>query len=400
VECNIELKFKNNTMRSQFGNIYKGKRILITGHTGFKGSWLSMWLNRLGANVYGYALAPPTRPSLFELLQLEREIEHQEADIRDQEQLVKSIGRIKPDIIFHLAAQSLVRESYLVPYITIETNVIGTLNVLEAVRKTGVSTAVVAITSDKCYENKEWMYGYRENDPLGGYDPYSSSKAAAEILISSWRNSFFNPDQLAKHGVRIASARAGNVLGGGDWNKDHILSDCINLLQRQKAIRVRNPNATRPWQHVLEPLSGYLELGAKLLSPRENVAPYCEAFNFGPLVTSNKSVRELVEKIIEYWGEGSWELAQSENVFHEAHLLNLSIDKSYSKLRWTPRWDFEKTVAKTIEWYKVMEDGSQDLRHFTLSQIESYETDLEENFEPLTQAEMKKLSLARKENGK
>jgi CDP-glucose 4,6-dehydratase len=383
-------------MRSQFGNIYKGKRIFITGHTGFKGSWLSLWLNKLGANVYGYALAPPTCPSLFELLELEPEIEHQEADIRDQEQLVRSIGRIKPDLIFHLAAQSLVRESYLVPYITIETNVIGTLNVLEAVRKTGVSTAVVAVTSDKCYENKEWMYGYRENDALGGYDPYSSSKAAAEILIGSWRNSFFNPEQIPKHGVRIASARAGNVLGGGDWNKDHILSDCINLLQKGKAIRVRNPNATRPWQHVLEPLSGYLELGAKLLSPRENTAPYCEAFNFGPLATSNKSVRELVEKIIEHWGEGSWELAQPENVFHEASLLNLSIDKSYSKLRWAPRWDFEKTVSKTIEWYKVMQEGSRDLKRFTLDQIESYETDLEEKFEPLTQAEIKKLSLARK----
>ena len=355
--------------------IFKNKKVFITGHTGFKGSWLSLWLRNLGANVYGYALPPPTNPSLFELLKLEHNLDHLVADIRDKEVLTKCLAQIKPDIIFHLAAQSVVRESYLTPAETIETNVMGTLNVMEAVRETGISTAMVMVTSDKCYANKEWMHGYRESDPLGGHDPYSASKGAAEILISSWRNSFFNPEQVRQHGVRLASVRAGNVIGGGDWTKDQLVPDCVRHLKIDKPIPIRSPSATRPWQHVLEPLSGYMLLGAKLLGPIEQTAQYCDAFNFGPLISSNKTVKDLVEKIIEYWGEGSWESSQPEKIFHEASLLNLSIDKTYHKLQWLPKWDFEKAVSTTVEWYKGLRHEPSNILKITLDQINSYEYD-------------------------
>src|SRR5688572_16502741 len=280
-------------MNSEFNNIFRNKKIFVTGHTGFKGSWLSLWLRNLGADVYGYSLPPPTNPSLFELLNLEDDLYHKVADIRDQEELRKSISHVKPDIIFHLAAQSVVGESYVTPLETVETNVMGTVNVMEAVRKSGIATAIVLVTSDKCYENKEWLHGYRENDPLGGYDPYSASKGAAEVLISSWRNSFFRPENIKQHGVRLASVRAGNVIGGGDWTNESLVPDCIRYLKSNKSIPVRNPYATRPWQHVLEPLSGYLLLGAKLMGPVEQAAQFCEAFNFGPLVNSNRTVKDL-----------------------------------------------------------------------------------------------------------
>lgn len=365
---------------NEIDDVYKGKKILVTGNTGFKGSWLTLWLNELGAEVFGYALAPPTDPSLFKILDLEKEIDHETGDVRDLERLKKCILRIKPDIIFHLAAQSLVGQSYEEPLETVQTNSLGTINLLEAVRQTRLPISIVLITSDKCYENKEWLFGYRETDTLGGHDPYSASKAAAEILISSWRKSFFNPATINKHGVRLASARAGNVIGGGDWGKDRIVPDCIRDLQNHTFISIRNPNATRPWQHVLEPLSGYLCLGAKLLtSSIDDVATFCEAFNFGPHVANNKNVKELVEEIIDKWGGGSWKWISPENAKYESTLLNLSIDKAYHKLGWLPKWSFSDTVARTVEWYQYLESHQKSsldvsaIREFTLNQIKKYQ---------------------------
>lgn len=361
---------------------YKARKVLITGHTGFKGSWLTLWLKELGAQVFGYALDPPTNPSLFELLGLEKEIDHENGDVRDINRLKKCIQRIKPDIIFHLAAQSLVGKSYEVPLETIQVNAFGTANLLEAIRQTGLAVSLVLITSDKCYENKEWVFGYKETDVLGGHDPYSASKAAAEILISSWRKSFFNPDKIKEHGVRMASARAGNVIGGGDWSPNRIVPDCIRDLQNNTFITVRNPYSTRPWQHVLEPLSGYLQVGAKLLeSSIEDVTTFCEAFNFGPHVSNNKNVKELVEEIIEKWGSGSWKWISPENARFESSLLNLSIDKAYHKLGWLPKWNFSNTIARTVEWYQAV-DSTQKLlpnpsvvQEVTLKQIREYQSD-------------------------
>ncbi len=361
-------------MNYPFGGIYQNKKVFITGHTGFKGSWLSLWLNSLGAKVHGYALPPHTEPSLFELLQLRDVMDHEEADICDFDRLRRSIDAFKPDIIFHLAAQTLVRESYANPSDTVMVNAIGTVNVLEAVRKCNLAAAVVLITTDKCYENNEWEFGYRENDPMGGYDPYSASKGAAEILIASWRSSFFNPSRIMDHGVRIASARAGNVIGGGDWSKDRLVPDCIRDLQRDGIIRVRNQHATRPWQHVLEPLSGYLAIGAKLLDfTGPEIKKYCEAFNFGPLIYSNRSVRTLVEEVIKIWGGGSWEPFNPEKNAHEASLLHLQIDRAYHKLGWLPKWDFEETVRHTVEWYKNGFTDPSFVRDFTLQQINNYQ---------------------------
>jgi CDP-glucose 4,6-dehydratase len=343
-----------NSVNHKIDQVYKSRKVLVTGHTGFKGSWLALWLLELGAQVFGYALEPNTSPSLFNLLDLEKSIDHEIGDIRDIERLKKRIQKIKPDIIFHLAAQSLVGKSYEDPLETIQVNTLGTANLLEAVRQAGLKVAIVLITSDKCYENKEWLFGYRETDTLGGYDPYSTSKAAAEILIGSWRNSFFNPAKINEHGVRVGSARAGNVIGGGDWCKNRIVPDCIRDLQDHTFIKVRNPYSTRPWQHVLEPLSGYLLLGTKLLdSSTENMASYCEAFNFGPHVSNNKNVKELVEEIIEKWGSGAWKWVSPENAKYESSLLNLSIDKAYHKLGWLPKWNFGETITRTVEWYQT-----------------------------------------------
>lgn len=353
---------------------YKGKKVLITGHTGFKGSWLSLWLAHLGATTYGYALPPPTDPSMFRLLKLHEVIDHQVADIRDHVQLKKTIRTVKPDIIFHLAAQSLVRDSYSTPLYTVEVNTVGTVSVMEAVRQLDFPVAMVMVTSDKCYENREWLQAYRETDPLGGHDPYSASKAAAEILISSWRNSFFPAEFVASHGVRLASVRAGNVVGGGDWTKDNIVPDCIRALQEEKVIDVRNPGATRPWQHVLEALGGYLLLGARLLDPvAANTKRYCEAFNFGPRPDSNKNVRELVEKILNCWGSGSWRDVSSVQSPHEASLLSISIDKAYHVLKWSPLLDFNETICRTVDWYKYLREDPAHIREFTLNQIRSYQ---------------------------
>ncbi len=352
--------------------VYKGKKVLVTGHTGFKGSWLSQWLLTLGAEVYGYSLEPPTTPAIYEQLQLSKNSRNNCNDIRNVEALKKYIQEIHPDIIFHLAAQSLVRQSYKNPLETIETNITGTANVLDAVRQLKIATNIVVITSDKCYENKEWLYGYRENDPMGGYDPYSVSKGAAELIVSSWRRSFFNTENYSEHGVKLASARAGNVIGGGDWADDRIVPDCVRALYANKDIAVRNPLATRPWQHVLEPLGGYLLLGSKLIAATDDtLEKYCTGFNFGPASTSNKTVALLVTEIIKNWGSGSWNY-EKDNAFHEAFLLNLSTDKAYHTLGWQPVWNFELTVMNTINWYKTTLYNPEKVVQITERQITEY----------------------------
>jgi CDP-glucose 4,6-dehydratase len=352
--------------------IYKKKKVLVTGNTGFKGSWISQWLLQLDAEVYGYALDPPNKPALFNQLDLGKDIRHFNQDIRKFDTLKKCLQKVKPDIVFHLAAQSLVRESYLTPLETMATNIMGTANLLEAVRQLNLSTVIIIITSDKSYENQEWLFGYRENDPMGGYDPYSASKGAAEIVASSWRRSFFNPAIFKEHGVRIATVRAGNVIGGGDWAKDRIVPDCIRFLQRNETIRVRNPFATRPWQHVLEPLGGYLLLGAKLMQCEENLlTKYCSAFNFGPLISSNKNVKVLVEEIIRCWGSGQWDY-NKEEALHEASLLNLTIDKVYHLLHWQPLWNFKTTIENTVYWYKESFSAPARVKEITLQQISTY----------------------------
>lgn len=356
---------------------YRDRKVLITGHTGFKGSWFSLWLAKAEAQVFGYSLPPPGNPALFDMLQMKDIVQHQIADIRDFNQLSKTIFRIKPDIIFHFAAQSLVGQSYSSPLETIEVNTLGTANVMEAVRHAGVPAAVVIVTSDKCYRNRDWDFGYRETDELGGDDPYSASKGAAEIMVHSWRTSFFNPARIHEHGVRLASVRAGNVIGGGDYAVDRIIPDCIRYLQAGESIVVRNPNHTRPWQHVLEPLSGYLALGAKLLKFPES-AEFCEPFNFGPGVDSNRNVRELVEEVIECWGDGSWHHLRNERANRETTLLHVSSDKAFHKLDWQPKWGFKETIANTVEWYKraaSIEDYRQ-LRQLTEKQIQKYEDGL------------------------
>ncbi|WP_372776218.1 CDP-glucose 4,6-dehydratase [Mangrovibacterium sp.] len=357
-------------MLEEILSVYRGKKILVTGNTGFKGSWITTWLLKLGASVTGYALDPPTTPSMYELLKLSDSIKQYIKDIRSYNEIKKCLEETRPEIIFHLAAQPLVRDSYNIPLETFDVNVMGTVNLLEAVRELNLRTKIICITSDKSYENQEWLFGYREVDPMGGYDPYSASKGAAEIIISSYRRSFFNPLRMEDHGVKLASVRAGNVIGGGDWAKDRIVPDCINHLEKGERIFVRNPVATRPWQHVLEPLGGYLLLGAKLFSATPDDSRYCSAFNFGPLISSNKTVESLVSEIIKNWGKGSWFHNSTESV-HEASLLNLTIDKAYHLLKWQPAWDYEATIANTVAWYKQNSLG-WDMMEFTKKQIDDY----------------------------
>lgn len=352
------------TDNQQLTNTFSGRKAFVTGCTGFKGSWLCEWLLGLGAEVVGYSLAPPTNPSLFEQLGLRERIAFEEADIRDAGRLAAALHRAAPDFVFHLAAQPLVRLSYSEPVSTFETNVMGTINLLEALRRLDHPCAAILITTDKCYQNREWNYGYRESDPLGGHDPYSSSKAACEIAISSWRDSFF-----PGHPVRIASARAGNVIGGGDWALDRIVPDCVRSLRAGEAIPVRNKTATRPWQHVLEPLSGYLQLASRLIR-NPGHPDLCSAFNFGPDLSSNRTVAELVEEALQSW-PGSWEDCSDPHAPHEAVKLNLATDKAFHSLGWRPRWGFGETVSKTIRWYRLVEEGT-DPGELTRSQIQEY----------------------------
>jgi CDP-glucose 4,6-dehydratase len=316
-------------MQNLFGGLYNGRTVLMTGHTGFKGSWLAYWLHRLGAKVIGYSLPAPTEPNHFELLNLD--IISIRGDIRDLNKLNETFTTFKPEIVFHLAAQPLVRFSYENPIETYETNVIGTLKVLEACRKANVK-AIVNITSDKAYENKEWIWGYRENDPMGGYDPYSSSKGAADILASSYRSSYFNPDQYGKtHHTLLATCRAGNVIGGGDWAKDRLVTDIILSASQGKKVSIRNPKATRPWQHVLEPLSGYLLVGQKLLEGKRD---FGEAWNFGPSDEGGITVEEVVKNVKKYWDKIDYEINCDLQGLHEANLLKLDCSKAHILLKW------------------------------------------------------------------
>lgn len=329
---------------------YKNKRILITGDTGFKGSWLALWLKNFGADVYGYALPPDTENSHFNLLKLENEITHIEGNILDVGMLNKAFQKIQPEIVFHLAAQALVRLSYDEPKLTFDTNVTGSVNILEAIRKTKSVKSLIYVTSDKCYKNKEWIWGYRENDELGGRDPYSASKASAEIIFSSYCDSYFSKNK----NIGVASVRAGNVIGGGDWALDRIIPDCIRSIMNEKEIEIRNPLATRPWQHVLEPLSGYMLLAQRLY---ENPLQYAGSWNFGPSIDSIKTVKELTQKTIEILGKGSFIVVKTDKNKHEAGFLHLNCDKSNHQLGWNPVWDFEQTVKTTIEWYKNYING-------------------------------------------
>jgi CDP-glucose 4,6-dehydratase len=353
--------------------LYGNKRVLVTGHTGFKGSWLCEWLLGMEAQVHGFALPPSTRPALFEQLQLENRISrHQLGDVRNLSELLNYVQEVQPEFVFHLAAQPLVRLSYQEPVETYATNVMGTVNLLESLRLLRKPCSVVVVTTDKCYENKEWTHAYREEDPMGGHDPYSSSKGAAELVVSAYRRSFFSSE---RH-VKLASARAGNVIGGGDWATDRIVPDCIRALQVSLAIPVRNKVATRPWQHVLEPLSGYLQLGAALHGAQGGVLcpeSYCTGFNFGPSLSSNRTVLDLVQEILKHQN-GNWIDASDPHAPHEAGRLNLAIDKAFHLLGWQPRWDFSRTVEKTVAWYQAAASlkSPDQFQELTRQQINEY----------------------------
>ncbi len=329
----------------------RGRRVLVTGHTGFKGSWLCVALNELGADVTGYALPPEGDDSHFKLLGLEKSIRHVVGDIRDYEELRSLFENIKPEIVLHLAAQALVRRSYDEPKLTFDTNIVGSVNVLEAVRNTPSVRSLVYITSDKCYLNREWEWGYRENDELGGRDPYSASKAAAELVFSAYQDSFFKQ----RESLGSSSVRAGNVIGGGDWALDRIVPDCIRSIRDGHPIVLRSPESTRPWQHVLEPLSGYLLLAARLY---DSAKTYSGAWNFGPSGSDIRTVKDLATKIVEQWGGGRIEIDRSEAIFHEARLLHLNCDKAHQLLGWYPRWNFDRTVSQTVRWYREILTGT------------------------------------------
>jgi CDP-glucose 4,6-dehydratase len=352
-----------------FGNFFKNKSVLVTGHTGFKGSWLSLWLYELGARVTGLALPPNTAPSHFELVRLPDLITHTEGDIRNGGIVKTAFEKAKPEIVFHLAAQPLVRDSYDDPKTTFDTNIGGTVNVLEAIRTCPSVKAAVVVTSDKCYENREWVWGYRENDPMGGHDPYSASKGAAEIVCASYLQSFFAKQARGPH-LGFATARAGNVIGGGDWAKDRIIPDCIRALSKGEPIVVRNPQATRPWQHVLDPLSGYLLLAQRLLEDPER---FSGAWNFGPLENGHIRVHDLVNKFIAAWGDGKTSVLPSgTKAPHEAHLLRLCIDKTMNELPWLPLLGGGDAIDWTAGWYQAWHKRDKDLRGLSLSQIRSF----------------------------
>ncbi|MDF1827365.1 MAG: CDP-glucose 4,6-dehydratase [Legionellaceae bacterium] len=342
----------------------RGKRVFITGHTGFKGSWLTFLLKEIGCEVMGYALPPESKPSHFELLQLEHHIAHISGDVRDFDALNNAMQSFQPEYVFHLAAQALVKKSYQDPLLTVGSNVLGSANLLEAVRQCDAVRSLVYITSDKCYENVEWVWGYRENDRLGGHDPYSASKAAAELIFSAYVHSYFN----ARTDLGAASTRAGNVIGGGDWAADRIIPDCIRAIEQEGIIQLRNPTATRPWQHVLEPLSGYLVLAAEL---REQPEKYAGAWNFGPSTYEVRTVHEVATTITQHLGRGKVEVEASGEHPHEAQLLQLNCDKAHQLLNWNPRWDVSQTLAATSQWYKSVMEG-ENAMEVTLRQLHEY----------------------------
>ena len=349
-----------------FNNVYNGKTVLVTGHTGFKGSWLAIWLTMLGAKVIGYALEPTSNRCNFSACHLEKKLlADVRADVRDYEKLNEVINQYQPEIIFHLAAQALVRTAYAHPKLTYETNLLGTVNILEAVRQSDCVKTVVMITSDKCYENVEQIWGYKETDRMGGYDPYSASKGCAELAIASYRNSYFNPTDYSKHGKCIASVRAGNVIGGGDWSDNRLIPDCIRFIEAGQPIEIRNPSATRPWEHVLEPLSGYLRVGEKLM---EDPVTYATGFNFGPTISANKTVFEVVSHLVKYYGKGAVVDASDPNAVHENTLLSLDVTKAYVLLNWEAKWGLWEAIEKTADWYKIALN-SEDMYDFCIKQI-------------------------------
>ena len=347
---------------------WQGKNVLVTGHTGFKGSWLCLWLQHCGAKVTGFALPPPTQPSLFEQARVADEMISIIGDIRDLSALKNVMQQVQPEIVFHLAAQPLVRYSYQEPVETYATNVMGTLHILESIRSVDSVRAAVMITTDKCYENKEWYWGYRENEPLGGHDPYSSSKACAEVLISSYRQSYFPNHHYQEHKTAIASARAGNVIGGGDWAMDRLIPDILRAIMQGKPVHIRNPYAIRPWQHVLEPLAGYLQLAEKLY--QEGV-DYAQPWNFASHAEDAKPVQWIVEKMLASWGENAgWSVETGQHP-HEAHYLKLDCSKAYAELKWFPRWNLETALEKIVAWHQAQINNT-NMQSFCLAQIQDY----------------------------
>lgn len=355
-------------MNNLFNGIFKNRRVLVTGHTGFKGSWLCLLLNKLEADVYGYALEPPTNPSLFNEAKIDKLMTSFIGDIRDLDNLQKIMHKIQPEIVIHMAAQPLVRESYKMPVETYAINVMGTVHLLETCRNTKSVKAIVNVTTDKCYENKEWDWGYRENEPMGGYDPYSNSKGCSELVTSSFRSSYFNPLKYAEHGVALASARAGNVIGGGDWAADRLIPDFIRAITNGDEVKIRSPYAIRPWQHVLEPLTGYLTLAAKLFS--EGVK-YADGWNFGPDDRDARNVAWITDTICKLWDEGASFSVDTNPQPHEAHYLKLDCSKAKATLGWIPKWDIETTLKSIVDWNKFYIAG-EDIRAVTTNQINQY----------------------------
>lgn len=347
---------------------WAGKRVFLTGHTGFKGGWLGLWLQQMGAEVFGYALQPSTIPSLFEIARVADGMTSTIGDIRNGDAITQAMQAAQPDIVIHMAAQPLVRYSYAAPVETYSTNVMGTVNVLEAVRNTASVRAVVNVTSDKCYENREWVWGYRENDAMGGYDPYSSSKGCAELVASAYRSSYFNSGNYDQHHVALASVRAGNVIGGGDWADDRLVPDILRAISADQPVIIRNPHAIRPWQHVLEPLSGYLLLAQHLF---EHGAGYAEGWNFGPNDEDARPVQWIVEQLTQQWGEGArWQVDHGHHP-HEAHYLKLDCSKARSRLNWQPRWSLTQALQMIVAWQRAYLQKA-DMRMYTLHQINQF----------------------------
>lgn len=357
---------------------WRNRRVFLTGHTGFKGGWMALWLSWLGASVRGYALDPATSPSLFNDANIGSAVEDIRGDIRDAASLDRAMQEFAPEVVFHMAAQPLVRLSYHDPIGTYETNVIGTARLLDAVRRTPSVRAVVSVTTDKCYENKEWNWPYREIDPLGGYDPYSASKACAEIVSASYRQSFFPVTQLRQpggHQVAVATARAGNVIGGGDWSADRLIPDLVRGFLSGDPVRIRRPHAIRPWQHVLEPLCGYLTLAEKLLTPGSEAARFATAFNFGPHTDDARPVSWIADRMTGFWGDGrSWVLDEDPNSPHEANYLQLDISRACHELHWRPRLRLETALDWLVAWYRNWQDSPESSRAFTLTQIAQYDS--------------------------
>lgn len=351
-----------------FKNIFQNKKVFITGHTGFKGSWLCMLLHKLGADLYGFALEPSTNPNLYTEAKIDDLIDSTIGDIRDYQHVYNTLQRIKPEIVIHLAAQPLVRESYRIPRETYEVNVMGTVNLLDAIRQTSSVRVVINVTTDKCYDNKEWHWGYRENEPMGGYDPYSNSKGCSELVTSAFRNSYFNPTSYEKHRVSIASARAGNVIGGGDWAADRLIPDFVRSISKGEKVIIRSPHAIRPWQHVLEPLTGYLKLAQNLYleGPR-----YGKAWNFGPDDIDAKSVEWITKQLCQLWGENASYAIDLNPQPHEANYLKLDCSNAKAELDWFPRWNLETTLKSIVTWNKAFLKG-ENIREVSNQQINQY----------------------------